>query len=470
AAAWANLHGAVALLVPILSTAAVAAERFRRRGAAWGPWAAPLCLSFAAVLATPHGTALFPQMWRTVTYPGKARIRDWAPPWIELPGLYGALLVLGLWAAWRLREKRPACAAWTALLAAASLTMTRNVPLYLLAAGAAAARAWDPSLLKEHERRALAACLLAVAAGAGLQARANAFLEGKRGIGTIEPLAGAAAFIKEADLPGRMFNEYESGGYLIWALAPGRKVFLDGRNAEFDPPVLHRGLSWYRPEVWRALDNAWGFDYALIARHVTGAYTAKVLEDDPAWAPVYWDDEAMVYLRRTPAHRPLLERYGYALVKPGRASQQYLEPILEKGGGPALLKELDRSVAECRRGPINALLLRAYVLARLGRAAQAGESAEDAVRRAPGRAQPLMTLGWVRLAAGDLEGARLAYEEAAARVRRDERPALGADVLNNLGRVYEKQGDRGRAAEAYRRALAWNPGHGEAFQNLRRLE
>ena len=71
--------------------------------------------------------------------------------------------------------------------------------------------------------------------------------------------------------------------------------------------------------------------------------------------------------------------------------------------------------------------------------------------------------------AGDLPAAESAYRRALARVARDERAAVGADILNNLGRVLERQGELSAALRFYRRALRWNPGQGDARANLRRL-
>jgi hypothetical protein len=46
------------------------------------------------------------------------------------------------------------------------------------------------------------------------------------------PVTGAE-FIKENDLKGNIYNPVHWGGYLIWKLFPGKKVFTDGRNLNF---------------------------------------------------------------------------------------------------------------------------------------------------------------------------------------------------------------------------------------------
>jgi len=37
-------------------------------------------------------------------------------------------------------------------------------------------------------------------------------------------------YLRQHDLPGQMFNSYNWGGYLIWALYPDKPVFVDGRT------------------------------------------------------------------------------------------------------------------------------------------------------------------------------------------------------------------------------------------------
>ena len=40
----------------------------------------------------------------------------------------------------------------------------------------------------------------------------------------------AVRYLKNHPIPGRMFNDYFFGGYLVWAMAPRHKVFIDGRG------------------------------------------------------------------------------------------------------------------------------------------------------------------------------------------------------------------------------------------------
>jgi len=46
---------------------------------------------------------------------------------------------------------------------------------------------------------------------------------------------GAIEYLREHPVPGPMLNEHSWGGYLIRALGPGHKVFIDGREDAYEP-------------------------------------------------------------------------------------------------------------------------------------------------------------------------------------------------------------------------------------------
>jgi tetratricopeptide (TPR) repeat protein len=80
-----------------------------------------------------------------------------------------------------------------------------------------------------------------------------------------------------------------------------------------------------------------------------------------------------------------------------------------------------------------------------------------------------LTLGWVYAVSGEYARAQEAYELGLRRIHFSQKPTLGADLLNNLGRVQEKLGDLQQARDYYRKSLRWNPSQGDARHNLARL-
>lgn len=77
-----------------------------------------------------------------------------------------------------------------------------------------------------------------------------------------------------------------------------------------------------------------------------------------------------------------------------------------------------------------------------------------------GATSPDVARGTKALEAGDLPGARVAFEAALKKDPRD------ADALASLGVVLERQGDRGGAEQRYRDALKVRPDHEAAALNL----
>lgn len=480
-AVWTNLHGGAAILAPGLTLAAALVERWRERRVPFGFWVSVAGLSAAALLVNPHGRGVLTQLWGTIFLPGKEMIYEWHSPTRQYFGIYGLFLIGGAVSLRGVFKRRPFAAAWLVLAALASIRMQRSIALYLVIAAPLIAEflgglTLPSSFARARERVKRLPRPAGIAAGCfGLclcawlhTLWAAPGVLRRWGLGGEAPFAGAAAFLERAGVRGRMFNEYEAGGPLIWRLHPERKVFIDGRSLEYGSDLVRRALTWYRPAVWKSLEDEYLFDYAVVARSRVGAYTTKVLDARPDWVLVFWDDDAMVYLKRTRENARLIRRHGYLLLRPGIGTHQYIERLIRAKRAGGLLAELDRSLEQAPDCE-NALQVKAYVLARIGRLKEAAETARRNVRAYPGHVQPWLTLGWVLAAANDLEAAERAYEAGLRVVRRDERSAVGADILNNLARVRERRGDLGGALRGYRRALRWNPRQGDARASLRRL-
>lgn len=103
---------------------------------------------------------------------------------------------------------------------------------------------------------------------------------------------GAVQFLKERHLSGRMFNEYNWGGYLVWKL-PEKKVFIDGRMA-----------------IWKTREQDIFKDYIALA--AGGTETATMLEG-------YRVDMALIYTERA------LSRY--LLARPGEWELVYRDKL-----------------------------------------------------------------------------------------------------------------------------------------------
>jgi hypothetical protein len=109
----------------------------------------------------------------------------------------------------------------------------------------------------------------------------------------------AARWLKQARPPGNLYNNYNSGGYLIMALDGAYPVFMDGR---IDIYERHRKLKDYFTVMhvlpgWEKIltDNA-----VNIVLDRNDARLIHALSRDPRWRPAFQEDGFVVLLRVKP--------------------------------------------------------------------------------------------------------------------------------------------------------------------------
>lgn len=106
--------------------------------------------------------------------------------------------------------------------------------------------------------------------------------------------AAAVAALQEAGAE-RVFNDYNLGGYLVWAGVP---TFIDGRTELFDPDFV---LAHHRAVTLADLDQLLRFldEYEIDATLlVPGSPAVAFLDRQPDWERLHADDVAVVHVRR----------------------------------------------------------------------------------------------------------------------------------------------------------------------------
>jgi len=107
--------------------------------------------------------------------------------------------------------------------------------------------------------------------------------------------AGAVAYLQSHDLPGEMFNSYNWGGYLIWKLYPGRRVFIDGRTDLYDDAFIRRYLDvTWAGAGWEETLRQYHVGYVLVE---ADSFLSRYLATQPAWQEAYRDTVAVIYMR-----------------------------------------------------------------------------------------------------------------------------------------------------------------------------
>jgi hypothetical protein len=160
---------------------------------------------------------------------------------------------------------------------------------------------------------------------------------------------GAVDFIESERVQGPLFNLLESGGYLMWRLWPGEKVFIDGRSELYEGTInddYFRMLS--RAAGWETLvDSVYGFNTVILYYRAAAVGSGKNLVLDFARALatqkqfklVYWDDAAIVLVRDAAPNTDVVKRFAYEVIGPYIEPESIPPALYERAG-----REFDRAL------------------------------------------------------------------------------------------------------------------------------
>jgi tetratricopeptide (TPR) repeat protein len=380
---------------------------------------------------------------------------EWQRPIFWEPGIYSFLLfcpLVVLLSAYR--RARPADWFLYLAFAAVSLMALRNT-IFLGLVGPVLLAAYIPKW------RFLPAAALTLAAAALVfydvaPAMASGNILAFRAAQWQLP-AGAADFIQTHRIADRMFNGYETGGYLVWRLWPLQRDFIDPRGLSEEAYADYRRilantdsaggksaeklLEKYRIQML-VID---GFDYLSGQVYPLAAELARA--NNAAWKLIFADSASFVFMRHPP---------------PG------VEPL---DSVPALLAGLEQQCEmHIRQDPRRPRCARglAEFHAFLGHPAQAEQwMAYYLERRVEPDPEAERTYNSLRVTSwndkalsleskGDLAGAEPLFRSALALAEATLGPNHQdtAGSLNNLAGLLESKGDYAAAEPLYRRALA----------------
>jgi hypothetical protein len=124
---------------------------------------------------------------------------------------------------------------------------------------------------------------------------------------------GATRFLVRHRPPANLFNSYHFGGYLMYHLGPGTKVFIDGRIDTYDPAVWldDRAIEAGTMTIGEACRRYGLKTFVLDARpgYDPGNLVGR-LGADPAWQAVYRDVSSVVFVLRLPETEAYLKEAG----------------------------------------------------------------------------------------------------------------------------------------------------------------
>jgi hypothetical protein len=291
-AVWANIHVQFVMGWLVLGLACVFPGRASRR---------PLLLltagCVAATLCNPYSARLHAVIVEYATQTGPLRtVQELAPPDPASPWLWAGLALLG-WAGVVAVRRRPIDWFEVVLIAVAvalALRMRRDVWFAAVAAGVVLRQA-GPTPVDLLPKSLVAGVVVVAFAAIRLLSHA--------GLGPPTDTAAAneqaypvraAAFVRDRELPGPLFNSFDWGGYLIRAL-PTHPVSIDGRTNLYGSERVTRAMStWAGGPGWDADPDLASARLVIAPR---GLPLTGLLRDRPAeWRVAFEDETAVVFV------------------------------------------------------------------------------------------------------------------------------------------------------------------------------
>ena len=388
----ANMHVGIILVPPILVAGALAtalaAALGRERDRAGRRFALRLLatglLAAAATGLNPWGFALYRvpfqvrDVLRSLPWPNL----EWVPPTFETTPLFfivlllaAAILLAGV------RHADPVAAPALVLAAVLALAYVRNLGLFFLLVPYGLARParalvevakrsaiYRRATRSETVRPGFIAAVVLLLAGVPLLLALPPRPALGIGLAAGNEPSAAVDFLDRERVGGRLYNDVRFGGYLVWRWFPGTRVFIDSRNEIYGDLMRDIARSMEGPDTWKAFLDRHGIDAAFLRYPPTlqkvtwngkdgrphqgvRAFSAAYFPQTD-WALVYWDDDAMIVVRRTPAQAALIERLEYQALNPDDWQFLYAGVLIGRIPPAVIVADIRRKLGEdpeCQR-------------------------------------------------------------------------------------------------------------------------
>jgi hypothetical protein len=109
---------------------------------------------------------------------------------------------------------------------------------------------------------------------------------------------GAADFIQQHELTGRIFHPQMFGDYLIWRLWPQQRSFVDGRVHLFSLDFLNQYERAVEDPLSTDIVERWNIRYLLLNKSNANLKGRRSIEDSGAWSKIYEDRVSVLFEKR----------------------------------------------------------------------------------------------------------------------------------------------------------------------------
>lgn len=253
----------------------------------------------------------------------------------------------------------------------------------------------------------------------------------------------ATRFVKAVNLGGNVFNDYNIGAYVNWALYPERPSFIDGRTNSYDVSFLKNYFNFMAGlEPYQKLVDQYDINYFFLNHKSNDTKVIiKKLYNDLGWRLIYFDEQSVIFVKNVSRNKFLIDKYAIDF-KTGKN----FNPLKID-----LAKEDDLFVARNLRGEffLNLDLLdKAYNEFQAAWTIQADNAATD------------NNLGVIEQRRGNIPAARKFFEQA-VKLNNNFAP-----VHFNLGNIYSKLNLWEEARQEYETAIRLDSTTPDAYLNL----
>lgn len=117
---------------------------------------------------------------------------------------------------------------------------------------------------------------------------------------------GAVSFIKQHNIKGIAFSDYFVSSYLLWALYPDFKSYIDLRDLDIFPAkFFDEYFKLYNdPERFEGLNKKYHFNYVVLANKQLDGLQRKLYWGED-YNMIYVDESAVIFLRNSPENNRL---------------------------------------------------------------------------------------------------------------------------------------------------------------------
>jgi len=252
--------------------------------------------------------------------------------------------------------------------------------------------------------------------------------------------AGAAVdFLKQNKISGKVFNNFDIGGYLIWRLYPEQKVFADGRPEAYSENFWK---SIYVPmqeneEKWQNYaDEIYNFDYIFFAHSDATPWGIKFIQQisqNKNWVMVYLNSSIVIWLRDDDKNKSVIQNLALG--------ERVLPLDTERALESKNFSELLRLGSFFQTIGSNDLAVKFF---------------EQALKIYSKNERVWFSVALLKINQGDPDSAKKDLQEA---LRLNKK---FIDAYLTLGRIYYQQGDFSGARRLWQRVLEINPANEDA--------